>query len=63
MNPGNVFNPESAYAGSLFANNYNAANNASIAASNAKAGAIGGGLSMFGSLGGGLLGNAGLFGK
>jgi len=63
MNPGNTFNPESAYAGSLYANNFNAANNAAIASANAKAGMIGGGLSMLGSMGGGLLGNQGLFGK
>lgn len=61
MNPGNTFNPESAYAGSLYANNFNAANNAAIASANAKAGMIGGGLSMLGSMGGGLLGNEGLF--
>lgn len=57
FNPGNTFNPESAYAGSLNANNFNAANNAAIASANAKAGMIGGGLSMLGSIGGGLMGN------
>jgi len=31
FNPGSVFNPESAYAGSLFANNYNAEANARLA--------------------------------
>jgi len=51
FNPGNVFNPESAYAGSLYANNFNAANNAAIASTNAMAGVIGGGLS---ALGGGI---------
>jgi len=51
FNPGNVFNPESAYAGSLYANNFNAANNAAIASTNAKAGVIAGGLS---ALGGGI---------
>lgn len=61
MNPGNTFNPESAYAGSLNANNFNAANNAAIASANAKAGMIGGGLSMLGSIGGGLMGNTNLF--
>jgi hypothetical protein len=34
FNPGNVFNPESAYAGSLFANNYAGELNANIAAAN-----------------------------
>lgn len=53
FNPGNTFNPESAYAGSLNANNFNAANNAAIASANAKAGMIGGGMSMLGSIGGG----------
>ena len=53
FNPGQVFNPESAYAGSLYANNYNAANNAAIAASNARAGVLGGGLNMLGNIGGG----------
>lgn len=53
FNPGSVFNPESAYAGSLYANNFNAANNAAIAASNARAGVIGGSLGMLGSIGGG----------
>ena len=53
FNPGQAFNPESAYAGSLFANNYNAANNAAIASTNAKAGVIGGGLGMLGGIGGG----------
>lgn len=58
-NTGNVYNPESAYAGSLYANNYNAANNAAIAASNARAGVIGGGLGMLGDIGGGWLGGIG----
>lgn len=38
FNPGPVFNPESAYAGSLHASNYNAAMDAAIQESNAKAG-------------------------
>lgn len=51
FNPGNTFNPESAYAGSLNANNFNAANNAAIASANARAGIIGGGLQAVGKLG------------
>jgi hypothetical protein len=49
FNPGQLFNPESAYAGALAANNYNAAANAEIAAKNNLAGVIGGGLSGLGS--------------
>jgi len=62
MNPGQVFNPESAYAGSLYANNFNAANNAAIAQANANAGVIGGTIGAVGSLGGGALGNPNIFG-
>ena len=58
-NQGNMFNPESAYAGALYGNNYNAANNAAIASTNAKAGVIGGVLSMGGMLGGGALAGRG----
>lgn len=53
FNPGNAFNPESAYGGALAANNFNAQNNAAIAASNARAGVIGGSLSALGRIGGG----------
>lgn len=59
MNSGSMFNPESAYAGSLYTSNFNAANQAAIASANNKAGMIGGGVSMLGSLGGGMLGGAG----
>ena len=62
FNPGSVFNPESAYAGSLAANNYNARLNASIASANARAGAMSGIAQGVGSIGGGLLGNSKLFG-
>jgi hypothetical protein len=62
FNPGNVFNPESAYAGSLYANNYNAKLNANIASANAMSGAMSGLAQGVGSMGGGLLGNSKLFG-
>ncbi|BAQ84430.1 hypothetical protein [uncultured Mediterranean phage uvMED] len=52
MNPGNVFNPESAYAGSLYANNFNAASNAAIAAANNRTELAGAGLGAAGDLGG-----------
>jgi len=44
MNPGNVFNPESAYAGSLYANNFNAASNAAMSAANNRTAMLGAGL-------------------
>jgi hypothetical protein len=53
MAPQQVFNPESAYAGSLAAGNYNAALNASIASANARAGIAGAGLQAAGSILGG----------
>jgi len=52
FNPGNVFNPESAYAGSLYANNFNAASNAAMAASNNMSSVLGAGIGAAGSLGG-----------
>jgi hypothetical protein len=53
MAPQQVFNPESGYAGSLAAGNYNAALNANIASANARA-AVGAGLMQgLGSIGGG----------
>lgn len=61
MGPQQVFNPESAYAGSLAAGNYNAQLNANIASANARAGVAAGGMKALGSLGGGLLSNEGLF--
>jgi len=55
MAPQQVFNPESAYAGSLAAGNYNAALNASIASANARAGVASGAMQGLGSIiGGGL---------
>jgi len=55
FNPGSVFNPESAYSGSLFANNYNAQLNANIASANARAGAASGLMQGMGSISGGYL--------
>lgn len=52
MNPGNTFNPESAYAGSLYANNFNAAGNAAISAANNRTALAGAGLSAAGDFGG-----------
>ncbi|BAQ84382.1 hypothetical protein [uncultured Mediterranean phage uvMED] len=60
MNPGNVFNPESAYAGSLYANNFNAASNAAISAANNRTAMLGAGLGAAGGLAGGI-GDAGGF--
>jgi len=59
FNPGNVFNAESAYAGALNTQNFQAAQDAAIASANAKAGMIGGALSAAGSIGGGMMGGAG----
>jgi hypothetical protein len=53
FNPGNTFNPESAYAGSLAASNYNAQLNANIASANAKAGVASGIMQGVGSALGG----------
>jgi hypothetical protein len=52
FNPGNVFNPESAYAGSLFANNYAGKLNANIAGANNMTALAGAGLGAAGDLGG-----------
>ena len=58
MAPQQVFNPESTYAGSLAAGNYNAALNANIASANARA-AVGAGLMQgLGSIGGGIASRA-----
>lgn len=54
MAPQQVFNPESAYAGSLAAGNYNAALNASIASANARAGVASGVMQGLGSAAGGI---------
>ena len=53
MNPGNTFNPESAYAGSLYANNFNQASNAAIAAANNQAAIGSAAIGAAGSVGGG----------
>jgi len=50
MAPQQVFNPESAYAGSLAAGNYNAALNASIASANARAGVASGAMQGLGNM-------------
>lgn len=55
MAPQQMFNPESAYAGSLAAGNYNAALNASIASANARAGVASGAMQGLGSIIGGKL--------
>jgi len=55
-NPGQVFNPESAYAGSLYETNYNADAAAKIASANNKAALIGAGIKAVGSIGGGMMG-------
>lgn len=52
FNPGNAFNPESAYAGALNTQNFQTASDAAIASANNKAGMIGGAMDMAGSLGG-----------
>lgn len=51
MNPGQVFNPESAYAGSLYQNNFNAQNNAAIASAEANAAVTGAAIGAAGSMG------------
>jgi hypothetical protein len=56
FNPGAMFNPESGYAADLYNTNFNALAAANISSANNKAGLLGGGLSMLGSLGGGWLG-------
>jgi hypothetical protein len=50
MAPQQVFNPESAYAGSLAAGNYNAQLNANIASANARAAVAGGAMEGLGSM-------------
>tara|TARA_S200002703_G_scaffold17339_2_gene14318 strand:- start:403 stop:1239 length:837 start_codon:yes stop_codon:yes gene_type:complete len=61
FNPGQMFNPESAYASDLYNTNYNAQAAANIASANNKAGLFGGLMGAAGSIGGGFLGNEGLF--
>jgi len=53
MAPQQAFNPESAYAGSLAAGNYNAELNANIASANARAAVAGAGIKAAGSILGG----------
>jgi len=50
MAPQQVFNPESAYAGSLAASNYNAQLNANIASANARAGVASGAMQGLGNM-------------
>ena len=50
MAPQQVFNPESTYAGSLAASNYNAALNANIASANARAAVAGGAMEGLGNM-------------
>ncbi len=54
MNSGPVFNPESAYAGSLAANNYNGQLNASKASAEANAAVVSGAMGMVGGIAGGI---------
>jgi len=54
LNPGAIFNPESAYAQDVYSSNQNAIAAANIASANAKAGMIGGALGAVGSIGGGM---------
>jgi len=66
FNPGQLFNPESAYAQNIYAGNQQAISAARAAGASATSGLIGGGLGAFGSIGGGLFsgaGSAGGFGK
>ena len=53
FNPGQLFNPESAYLGSVHASNMNAANNAAIQSANNKSALIGAGIGAAGSAFGG----------
>jgi len=66
FNPGQLFNPESAYAANIYAGNQQAIGAANAAGASATSGLIGGGLGALGSIGGGLFsgaGSAGGFGK
>jgi hypothetical protein len=66
FNPGQLFNPESAYAANIYAGNQQAIGAARAAGASATSGMIGGGLGALGSIGGGLFsgaGSAGGFGK
>lgn len=59
---GNLFNPESTYAGGIYNQNWQGKLQANIANASNSWGALGGGLQAFGHIGGGLLGNSKLFG-
>lgn len=64
FNPGQLFNPESAYLGSVHASNMNAANNAAIQSANNRSALIGAGIGAAGSIFGGMAeGGTGFFGK
>jgi len=66
FNPGQLFNPESAYASNIYAGNQQAIGAARAAGASATSGLIGGGLGALGSIGGGMFsgaGSAGGFGK
>jgi len=66
FNPGQLFNPESAYASNIYAGNQQAIGVVWVAGASATSGLIGGGLGALGSIGGGLFsgaGSAGGFGK
>jgi hypothetical protein len=66
FNPGQLFNPESAYASNIYAGNQQSIGAARAAGASATSGLIGGGLGALGSIGGGLFsgaGSAGGFGK
>jgi hypothetical protein len=59
--PQQVFDPYNNYFGEAYASNANAANAARIAGANQSASMFGAGIGALGTMGGGLLGNAGLF--
>ena len=61
--PQQVFDPYNQYFGEAYASNANAANAARIAGANQSSALFGAGIGALGNLGGGLLGNPGLFGK
>lgn len=62
FNPGQLFNPESAYLGSVHASNMNAANNAAIQSANNRSALIGAGIGAAGSIFGGMAqGSTGFF--
>lgn len=61
--PQQVFDPYNQYFGEAYASNANAANAARIAGANQSSALFGAGIGALGKLGGGLLGNPGLFGK